>query len=307
MAISSTIKGAGLGLVAFACYSAYDILAKVLGGSLHPLQIIAAAGLMTMPLLAVYAWFARKDGSLRPVRPGLMVLRSAATVVNYIAGVTAFTLLPLAEAYVIFFTMPLFIAILAVPILKERFDLVRVLAVLIGLAGVMVALAPAGVPLRWGITEVLRTPPGWGHIMALTGAMVGALNYVIIRKTGSVENTSVMLVWPQLALFATVSATMPWVYVPMDMHELIIAAVMAVVLMGGLLAIIAAYRRAAAIVVAPMQYSQFLWAVIFSVLLFDELPSQNTLKGSLMIAVAGLLVVFRPEWPAKRKGVTDAT
>lgn len=283
----SNVIGAALGLLAFACYAVYDILAKVLGGTLHPVQIIAAAGLMTMPLLAIYVWLYRKDGSLRPVRPRLMALRSAATVVNYVSGVTAFTLLPLAEAYVIFFTMPLFIAVLAVPMLKERFDPLRGLAVLIGLSGVIVALDPVSTPL------------GWGHAMALTGAMVGALNYVIIRKTGSVENTSVMLVWPQLALFATVSAAMPWVYVPMDRREFVIAAVMAVALMGGMVAIIAAYRRAAAIVVAPMQYSQFLWAVVFGMLLFDEQLDENTLKGCLMIAVAGIMVVMRPERAAK--------
>jgi S-adenosylmethionine uptake transporter len=286
----SNVIGAALGLVAFACYSVYDILAKVLGGNLHPVQIIAAAGLMTMPMLAIYAWFDRKSGSLWPVRPGLMVLRSAATVVNYVSGVTAFTLLPLAEAYVIFFTMPLFIAVLAVPVLKERFDPVRGLAVLIGLAGVYVALDPQATPL------------GWGHAMALTGAVIGALNYVIIRKTGSVETTTVMMVWPQLALFAAVSAALPLVYVPMEMGELVIAAMMAVAIMGGMLAIIAAYRRAAAIVVAPMQYSQFLWAVVFGVLLFDERPDEKILKGCLMIAVAGIMVVMRPDRMAKASG-----
>jgi S-adenosylmethionine uptake transporter len=212
-----------------------------------------------------------------------MALRCAGTVVNFIAGVSAFTMLPLAEAYVIFFTMPLFIALLAVPVLGERFDPVRGIAVLIGLAGVVVALDPVATPL------------GIGHALALTGALVGAMNYVLIRKTGAVENTAVMLLWPQLVLFVVVAAAMPWVYRPMPAADIGISALMAGVLMIGMVAVVEAYRRAAAIIVAPMQYSQILWAAIFGSLLFDEAIGPRTLTGSLLIALAGIIVVARQE------------
>ena len=285
MALPPTLSGAGLGLLAFGAYSAYDVSAKLLGGAYHPLQIIAAAGLMTMPLLLVYALLDRGSGTLRPVRPGLMALRSLGTILNFVCGVTAFTLLPLAEAYVIFFTMPLFIALLAVPLLRERLDPLRGLAILLGLAGVVIALDPSATPLNFG------------HGMALTGALVGAMNYVIIRKTGAVERTAVMLIWPQVALFLTVAAAMPFVYRPMPIRDVGIAAAMAVVLMAGMLTILAAYRRAPAIVVAPMQYSQIAWAAIFGVLLFGEEMGRGTFLGMVLIGIAGILVVARQDRP----------
>jgi len=286
MALPSTLTGAGLGLLAFGAYSAYDVLAKVMGGAYHPLQIIAAAGLMTMPLLvAVHAVLDGGTGSLRPVRPGLMALRSLGTILNFVCGVTAFTLLPLAEAYVIFFAMPLFISLLAVPVLGERLDPLRGFAVLLGLAGVVIALDPRATPLSLG------------HALALAGALVGAMNYVIIRKTGAVERTSVMLIWPQVALFLVVAAAMPFVYRSMPVRDLGIAAVMALVLMAGMLTILAAYRRAPAIVVAPMQYSQIAWAAIFGALLFGEEMRPGTFLGMVLIAVAGVLVVARQDRP----------
>jgi S-adenosylmethionine uptake transporter len=286
MALPSTLTGAGLGLLAFGAYSAYDVLAKVMGGAYHPLQIIAAAGLMTMPLLvAVHAVLDGGTGSLRPVRPGLMALRSLGTILNFVCGVTAFTLLPLAEAYVIFFAMPLFISLLAVPVLGERLDPLRGFAVLLGLAGVVIALDPRATPLSLG------------HALALAGALVGAMNYVIIRKTGAVERTSVMLIWPQVALFLVVAAAMPFVYRSMPVRDLGIAAVMALVLMAGMLTILAAYRRAPAIVVAPMQYSQIAWAAIFGALLFGEEMRRATFLGMVLIAVAGVLVVARQDRP----------
>lgn len=280
---SQNLVGAGLGLAAFGAYACYDASAKFLGGGYHPLQIIFAAGAMCMPLLLLYVLLDPASGSLRPRRPGLMALRVAGTLVNFILGVWAFTLLPLAEAYAIFFTMPLFIALLAVPMLGEKIDLTRGLAVLFGLAGVIVALGPS------------QTALGWGHAAALVGALVGAMNYVIVRKTGSVERTAVLLVWPLLVLFFVTAAAMPFVYLPMPAAHLGIAAFMAVALIAGVLLIIAAYRRAPAIVVAPMQYSQIGWAALLGALFFDEAIGPRLMLGMVLVAIAGIVVAATTE------------
>lgn len=283
---SHNLAGAGAALAAFAAYSAYDASAKLLGATYHPIQIISAAGAMTMPLLLIYVMLDRAPGSLRPVRPWLMALRTLGTILNFVLGVTAFTLLPLAEAYAIFFAMPLFIAVLAVPFLGERIDPLRGLAVLAGLAGVVVALDPQ------------RTTLNMGHATALAGALIGAMNYIIIRKTGSVERTAVLLVWPLLALFFVTAAVTPLVYVPMPMRDLGIAAFMALVLVAGVLMIIAAYRWAPAIVVAPMQYSQIGWAALLGAVMFGEEIGPRLLIGMSLIAAAGVVVVARRDAPA---------
>lgn len=283
MAQSSNLTGAALGLFAFGAYAAYDISAKFLGAGIHPCQIIAVSGLMHLPLLLAYALWDR--GPLWPKAPRLMALRALGTVVNFTAGVSAFTLLPLAEAYVIFFTMPLMIAALAVPILGERFDPVRGLAVILGLAGVVIALEPTTTPLNLG------------HALAFSGATVGALNYVLIRKTGAIERTPVMLLWPQLALVPLVAAATPFVYAPMRPLDLAVAGFMAVMLLMGSIAIVAAYRRAVAMIVAPMQYSQIAWAAVLGALLFNETMTLATIIGSALIAVAGVVVVARQDRP----------
>lgn len=285
MALSPRLTGAALGFFAFGAYSAYDISAKLLGAAYHPFQIVAAAGLMLCPLLLGLVLLDREPGPLRPARPGLMALRSLATVVNFLCGVTSFTLLPLAEAYVIFFTMPLMIAVLAVPLLAERIDPVRGLAVLAGLGGVVLALDPQATPL------------GWGHALAATGAACGALNALIIRMTGQDERTATLVIWPMLGLFLVVAATMPFVYRPMALADLGLAGGMAVAQMAGLMALVAAYRRAPALVVAPMQYSQILWAGLLGGLLFGDRMSGRTLAGVAVIALAGLLIVARQDRP----------
>ena len=57
--------------------------------------------------------------------------------------------------------------------------------------------------------------------------------------------------------------------------------------------IISAYNSAEAVIVAPMQYSQMIWAVIFGFLIFNEMPDRLTLVGAGVIMASGLYIVLR--------------
>lgn len=131
---------------------------------------------------------------------------------------------------------------------------------------------------------------------------MGAMVYVLIRKTGSVERMPVMLIWPQLVLVPLVCAATPFVYVPMTGQDVAVAAFMAVTLFLGAILIVQAYRKAPAVVVAPMQYSQIAWAALFGALIFGERMSSSTLTGCLLIALAGIIVVARQD----RRAVSGA-
>jgi S-adenosylmethionine uptake transporter len=56
---------------------------------------------------------------------------------------------------------------------------------------------------------------------------------------------------------------------------------------------ISAYRSAPAAIVAPFQYSQMLWAVLYGFLWFDETPDRYVLLGTGVIIIAGLMIVWR--------------
>lgn len=179
--------------------------------------------------------------------------------------------------------MPLFISVLAVPILGEKIDLVRGIAVIAGLIGVIVALEPGAAELQWG------------HLAATLAAMVGAINYLVIRMTGGVERAIVLQVYPLLSQFAVAGAVLPFVYQPMPGADVGLMFLMGLAGFLGYLLIIAAYRLAPAIVVAPMQYSQIIWAAIFGALLFDETMSGSAILGTALIIAAGIVIVARQE------------
>jgi drug/metabolite transporter (DMT)-like permease len=62
---------------------------------------------------------------------------------------------------------------------------------------------------------------------------------------------------------------------------------------AGMLCVIAAYRRAEAVIVAPMQYSQILWATAYGYLIFGETIDRYTALGAGVIIASGLYIVFR--------------
>ena len=281
----SNLQGALIGLAAMALFAFSDATIKFLGSGYNPFQIIFFARLMTFPLIAGLTIADSTPGTLRSRQPKLMALRCVIVLINSILGTYAFATLPLTQCYAIVFTMPIFITLLSVAVLDERIDLVRGVAVVAGLMGVIVALDPDRGVLQWG------------HAAALGSALFGAGNYVIIRKTGTAERTVVLILYPLILLMIVAAIVLPFVYLPMPLRDLGLSALMAATSFAGYLLIIAAYRRAPGNVVAPMQYSQIIWAAIFGALLFGEHMISRTVLGTAVIILAGIVIVARQDRP----------
>ena len=283
---NSNLRGALYGIAAMGLYCLYDVTIKLLGSDFSPLQILFCAGLVFVPLILVQTFWSGR-ASLRPMMPRLTALRVVVSLVNSVVGAYAFSVLPLAECYAVFFLMPLMIALLAVPALGEPMDFARGLAIAIGFGGVIFALQPGG-----------DTQLGLGHLAAFTAAALGAVNYVILRKTSGVETPSVLMLYPALSQLIAIGLVVPGVWLPMSASHWALTTLMGVeVFVGGLL-IIAAYRSAAAIVVAPMQYSQIIWAAILGAVLFDERMTLTMIFGIAIIILAGLFILFFKPKPA---------
>jgi drug/metabolite transporter (DMT)-like permease len=121
--------------------------------------------------------------------------------------------------------------------------------------------------------------------------VTGALNSLIFRKIGHREKSGVILLYPVLAQVLVAGLIMPFVWTPLTLSDWQVGLQMgALGLVGGLF-IIAAYRTAPAIVVAPMQYSQIVWASILGYLLWGEKPSLASTLGIGVIVVAGLALL----------------
>ena len=281
----SNLRGALLSLAAFGIYATHDVVVKFLGESYSAFQTIFFSGLLGFPLVTMMLMSDRTDGNLLPKHPYWTALRTVSAVLTGIAGFYAFSVLPLAQCYAIFFAMPILITLLAIPILGEKIGLHRGVAIVVGLLGVIVVLRPGAVEL------------GLGHLAALSAAVTGALTSVIIRKIGSDERPILLMLYPMVANFVVAGLALPFVYLPMPIaHFGLLGAMSAMSLLAGML-IIAAYRTAPAIIVAPMQYSQILWAAVYGWLFFSERVDLWTAIGTAIIVASGIYIVLREGRP----------
>ena len=275
------LKGASFALLAFALYATHDVFIKKLGQTFAPFQIVFFSTLLSIPLITLMLMRDRTSGTLIPVHPWWTALRTVCSVAIAGTAFYAFSNLPLAEVYAILFAAPMLITVLSIPILGERVGIHRWGAVIVGLIGVLVVLRPGAAELSLG------------HAAALTAAVGSSLVAVIIRKIGKDERSAVLLLYPMMANALVMGAILPFVFVPVEgVHFAMFAAMSALGFVAGLL-IIAAYKSADAAIVAPMQYSQLLWAAIFGYAFFTEFPDLWTWVGAAIIIASGLYIVLR--------------
>ncbi|MBL3607528.1 DMT family transporter [Rhodovulum sulfidophilum] len=279
---ASTVRGAGFALAGFAVYSGHDAVVKGLGAHYDAIQILFFSALLGFPLIALILIREGDGGSLWPRRPGWIALRTVAVMMNILMAFYAFSAIPLAETYAIIFSTPLIITALSVPILGERVGLRRWAAVVLGLIGVLIVLRP------WGASEL-----SFGHLAALISAGSSALVSVIVRKIGNEERSVVLLLYPLLANVVLMGCLLPVVYRPMPVAHLGGMALVAIGALTAMWLMINAYRASEAATVAPMQYSQMIWAVLIGSLFFDETPDATTLIGATVIAASGSILFLR--------------
>lgn len=279
--MSSNATGALTALLAFGIFSTHDVIVKSLGANYSAFQIVFFSVLFSFPLVSLMLIRDKTAGHLRPVHPWWTALRTLAVLSTASSVFYAFSVLPLTQVYAILFTAPLLITVLAIPILGETVRLRRWLAVIFGLCGVLVVLRP-------GTTDLTL-----GHVAALVGATGSALASIIVRKIGRDERDVVLLLYPMLANFVGMGAVLPFVYQPMPLPHLGGLALMSVMAFAASALIIRAYKTAEAAIVAPMQYSQILWATLFGAILFDEVPDLWTGIGAAVIIFSGVYIVAR--------------
>lgn len=274
-------KGTILALVAFGVFATHDVLVKHLGATYSPFQIMFFTVVFGFPLVSFMLVGDTSNANLRPRHPWWSGLRTVSVLISGACFFYAFSVLPLAQTYSLIFTMPLLITLLSVPFLGERVGLHRGGAIVVGLIGVLIVLRPGSAELTLG------------HLAALVGAVSSSLAAIIVRRIGREERNVVLLMYPMLANFVVMGALMPFYYKPMPLVDLGAVALLAALAFFAMTCLIGAYKAGEAVVVAPMQYSQIIWATFYGMMFFGETPDMQTLLGAAVIISSGIYIVMR--------------
>jgi drug/metabolite transporter (DMT)-like permease len=230
------------------------------------------------------AWVAWGPGfeTLRTKRIGAHVTRMGIGLTAMFLNFLAMTLLPLAEATAIGFSVPIFSVILAALVLGEPTGKWRWGAVLVGFLGVLVVVQPGSSHL-----------PLAGGVVAVAAALLTAAVTIVIRRLGATEAAATTVFWFAVSSLVPLALLMPWFA---EAHDPATWAILAgLSLAGGLaqLTLTGALRLAPVALVMPMDYTSLVWATLFGFLLFGQLPSEWTWIGTPVIIASGLVILWR--------------
>jgi len=278
------IKGVAAGFLAYALFSSSDACVKALGPGMSVFEIIF---LITLASLSTFAFAKPPNERWREVlhihRPHLVAIRAAAGVLGSLASAYAFTTLPLAEAYSLLFLMPAFATLLAIPVLGDHVGWRRGLAILCGFIGVVLVVRP-------GLHQLHL-----GHLAAAFGAVAAAVAMISLRMLGRSERRITLLATLYLSMLLVDGTLMLFHFTVPDLRQIGLAVLAGLVSGFGQIAMLAATRNAPPNRVAPTQYSQMIWAVVFGGVFFGEIPDVAAFLGLALIVASGLFTLLREE------------
>ncbi len=197
----------------------------------------------------------------------------------------ALSILPLAEAVTLSFIYPLLAPFVAWIILKERIRPSSVLCALVGFAGVIVAMQ--GAP-----SEAESPQHDLGVIAVLVSAGFFSVAMVLLRERAQKDGApivglmtsvvpGIILVAPTVAFTTLPAATDWWFFLQLGALAAVFMYLMA-----------QAYARAEAQQLAPIHYTELIYASVIGWFIFQEAPRVQIYLGASLIIAACLWAAY---------------
>ncbi|MEX0590228.1 MAG: DMT family transporter [Xanthobacteraceae bacterium] len=265
-----------------ACFSANDALTKLAAIDLPVSEIVAMRGLFTL-LFAFLIIAARCEINRLPrIADPYLLLRACIEGFTGVLIIYALSLMPIADLTAILLAQPFLMTVIGVTLLGEQVGWRRWMAVIAGFAGMLLVMKPA-------TAEFDQV-----SLVALLAAFFVLGRDLLTRKIPAVVPTTVIT-------FATALASVPigiagalaepWT-VPGLFPFLVVVASAAFLVFAFILMVIA-FRDTDVSAVSPFRYSLVVFAVIFGIILFGEIPDSVSFVGIGIIVAAGLYMLHR--------------
>lgn len=268
------------GVLLFACM---DATTKYLAARYPASMVVALRYIVQCLLMIILLAPSHGRRLIQAKRTGLVVVRATCLVMASIFVTLALQRMPVAETTAILFMSPLIVVLMAGPVLHERVGMPGWLAAIAGFVGVLLIARPGG-----GLDAI-------GVLLALCGALVTVGYQLLSRILASTESTIALLFYTALVGATSFGISLPWFWrgaIPPATHLLLFCCTG---LLGGVghYLFTAAHRHTPASTLAPMQYSQLIWASFLGWQVFDHIPDELGILGMFIIAAAGASVALR--------------
>ncbi|HEY5808627.1 MAG TPA: DMT family transporter, partial [Povalibacter sp.] len=222
------------------------------------------------------------SGTLRTTRPGILLFRSLAGTVGMILSFYAYQKMPLADANALSFTRTLWLVPLAAFVLKESVGPRRIAATAVGFLGAMLMLQPAA-----------QGAMGAPAMAALASSLLFALTVTGLKFMTRDHTTTTLLAWSSVLGFVLCIPPALFVWSWPSTTDLLLLAALGVLGTVTQACYIKGMTEGDAAVMAPVDYTRLVFAIILGYLLFGDVPSVLTMTGAVVIIAATLYITIR--------------
>lgn len=253
--------------------------AKTLGAEYSTLQVswARAFGHFVFILLA----FLPRQGLavFRTRRPMIQFGRALMLYISNLCFFFAVVFIPIADAAAISMTAPLVVALLAWPMLGERTNAARLIALAVGFAGVLIIIRPG--------TDLFH----WASLFVVASACCYGMYQIFTRQVAGIDAPEVSAVYAPVIGAIGMLLVMPFVWrTPATLLDLGMFLGLGVLGAAGHYFVARALTYAPANVVSPFQYFQLFGSVLVGYLFFAALPDAATWLGAGIIMASGLYI-----------------
>lgn len=255
------------------------------------LAVLRFVGILifTLPLVI----YSREDPfGPRPARH-LLIIRGLVGATSLYLRFVAFQNLPIADASVIVFSIPVFVSVLARIFLKEPCGLFHAFTVLLTLVGIVLLTK---LPIIDDVISKSSPAYYYGISAALGSTVFGASVYIVIRKMTSVNHFVIMFNFGWVAIIETVTLTFinggfkapscgieQWLVILLGIFSFCGQMLLTLALKQENAGPVAVVRAATDIVLA------FIWQIWF----FNEIPDIYSISGAVLVSSCVVLISVR--------------
>ncbi|WP_439813707.1 DMT family transporter [Zavarzinia sp. CC-PAN008] len=292
---SPELVGIGLMVVAIATFAAMDAIVKWLSADYPVAELVFFRALGT---IGVALFLLRGSGgglaALRTRKLSLHLVRSLCGLASLSLFFLSYRLLPFADVYAISFAGPLILTALSAPLLGEKVDRLRWMAVLLGLPGVLLIVRP-------GLGMVDQAA-----LLVVVATVFFAIVRIMIRLLSRTDPAPVIVFYYALISLLVTGAMLPFLWVqptPLDWVLLLGTGVI-----GGFaqIAMTLAFRYAPVATVGPFEYTGILWAVLIGYLVWGTMPDAWSWAGTAILIASGLIIVRQEASAGRDRAAAEA-
>jgi drug/metabolite transporter (DMT)-like permease len=276
----NTLIGIGLILISTLCFSLGDVTAKAMAATTPAIEVTWFRYIVFALLFVPRSVMTNGRNALSTKRPGLQLFRATSVVASSALFIMSLQYLQPAEATAINFISPVFITLLSIAFLAEKVGVHRMLATLLGFAGVLLIVQPGTDAFQWAAVYSIASAVLWAAAMVATRAMTR-------------EKSEVTLAWAGLVGSIGLGAVVPVSWHTPTAGELFFGCLTGIFACAGHWFVIRAYRYAPASLLAPFSYAQLIFAGALGYLVFGAVPGPATFAGGIVIVASGLYTAQR--------------